>query len=90
MSGENLNKVSIGGNKSPDEETPLSPMEANQLPMTVPEEGTKTAADIIDAEDQEQAENGRLDIIETLDNLEMAEQDQTSAFESFLQEAVSS
>ena len=90
MSGENLNKVSIGGNKSPDEETPLSPMEANQLPMTVPEEGTKTVADIIDAEDQEQAENGRLDIIETLDNLEMAEQDQTSAFESFLQEAVSS
>ena len=43
MSGENLNKVSIGGNKSPDEETPLSPMEANQLPMMVPEEGTNTA-----------------------------------------------
>ena len=65
-------------------------MEANQLPMMVPEEGTNTVADIIDAEDQEQAENGRLDVIETLDNLEMAEQDQTSAFESFLQEAVSS
>ena len=90
MSGENLNRMSIGGNKSPDEETPLSPMEANQLPMRVPEEGTNTLADIIDAEDQEQAENGRLNIIETLDHLEMAEQDQTSAFESFLQEAVSS
>ena len=53
----------------------------------VRQEGVKSEADIVNAEDQE---HGRLNIIATIDNLERADHDQPLAFESFLQEAVSS
>ena len=72
-------------NKS-DEETSLvslSPMEANQQPKMV-----KTEADIVNEKGEEQAEHANQNIIDTLDNLDIAEQGQPSAIESFLQEEV--
>ena len=64
-------------------------METNQQPKMIPKEGPRTEAEIVNEEDQEPAEHAKLNIIDTLHNLDMADQDQPSAIESFLQEDVS-
>ena len=95
MSAESLNnqtieiKESFIENVTSDEETPLSPMASNQQPKMISEEGPTTEAESVNEEDQEQAEHAKLNIIDTLHNLDMADQDQPSAIESFLQEDVS-
>ena len=97
MSGENLNNQTIGSNDCPcpiefvnsDDETPKTPMAANQQPKMVLKEGTKTEADFGNGKDQEQAEYAKQNIIDYLDNLDKEEQDQPSAIASFLQEEVS-
>ena len=95
ISGESFNNQPILSNDSPieivksDEETPLSPMESNQQPRMISKEGPRTEAEIFNEEDQELAEHAKLNIIDTLHNLDMTDHDQQPAIESFLQEDVS-
>ena len=88
-----------------DEETQLLTMEANQRPKMVPEKGSGAEADIGQKEDQDEVKHAKQSIINILDNLNIAEhakqdiidildtsiaeQEQPSAIEPFLLEAVS-
>ena len=92
MSIENQN---IGSNNNPkeiarsDEETPKTPMETNTQQEMVTEREIKTEADIVNEEDLDPVEHSKQIVLDSLDNLFIAEKDQPYAIESSMQKNVS-